>query len=312
MLHLMGGWRANATDEQKQKFKESVSKWKKKMWENLSEEEKIKRIEQLKINVEKWRKNQTDEKKKKFKEKMSKVMKERWKNKEYRELKSKQVSEQMRAQRSSYTEEEKEFKIQDIKNKAKEYRESLTEEGRREYIDKMYQWRVAAAEEREKRWEIKRPCQYPKCILWAKADSNINLEREKLFLNNWFSLEKEFPIWNYLYDFKINNTLIEINPYAWHNSTRAPKYPWAQPKDKLYHYNKAKNAIDNWYKIIEVWDWTSKEDVILWLKEWKIFEISSPRLNRYNPKNEEHIIDNWYNREDMINEWYIEIRDCWF
>ena len=92
MLYLMGSWRANATDEQKQKFKESVSKWKKKMWENLSEEEKIKRIEQLKINVEKWRKNQTDEKKKKFKEKMSKVMKERWKNKEYRELKSKQVS----------------------------------------------------------------------------------------------------------------------------------------------------------------------------------------------------------------------------
>ncbi len=65
-------------------------------------------------------------------------------------------------------------------------------------------------------------------------------------------------------------------------------------------------------KIIEVWDWISKEDVILWLKEWKIFEISSPRLNRYNPKNKKHIIDNWYNREDMINEWYIEIRDCWF
>ena len=70
---------------------------------------------------------------------MSKVMKERWKNKEYRELKSKQVSEQMRAQRGSYTEEEKESRIQDIKNKAKEYRESLTEEERREYIDKMYQ-----------------------------------------------------------------------------------------------------------------------------------------------------------------------------
>lgn len=303
---------ANATDEQRQKFKEAVSKWKKKMRENFSKEERAKHIKQLKINAEKWRKNKSEEAKKRFKEKMSNIMRERWKDSEYKELKRKQVSEQMKTQWASYTEEEKETKRQDIKNKAKKYRESLTEEEKKELEDKMYQWRVAAAKEREKRGEIKRPCQYPQCILWAKADSDTNLEREKLFLDNWFSLEKEFPVWNYLYDFKIGNTLIEINPYAWHNSTWAPSYPWAKPKDKLYHYNKAKNAIDNWYEIIEVWDWISKEEVLLYLKEWKTFELSLPRLNRYNPKNKKHIIDNWHDRERMIEKWYIEIRDCWF
>ena len=308
MLHLMGNWRASATDEQRQRFKESVSKWKKKMWENLSEEEKIKRIEQLKINVEKWRKNQTDEKKKKFREKMSKVMKERWKNKEYRELKSKQVSEQMRAQRGSYTEEEKEFRIQDIKNKAKEYRESLTEEGRREYIDKMYQWRVAAAEEREKRWEIKRPCQYPQCILWAKADSWENLKWENIFIDKWYSFLKEFPLWNYMYDFKINNTLIEINPYAWHNSTWVPNYPWAKIKDKYYHYNKTKYAIDGWYNIINIRDWIDKNTVLSLLNKTTHIK-DAPTLHRYNPKSKEHLIDEWYDTEDMLSKGFIEIRD---
>lgn len=303
---------ARATEEQRLKFKGAVSKWKKKMRENFSKEERAKHIKQLKINAERWRKNKSEEAKKRFKEKMSNIMRERWKDNKYKELKRKQVSERMKAQWASYTEEEKEAKRQDIKNKAKKYRESLTEEEKKEYIDKMSQWRITAAEEREKRGEIKWPCQYPQCILWAKADSDTNLEREKLFLDNWFSLEKEFPVWNYLYDFKIGNTLIEINPYAWHNSTWAPSYPWAKPKDKLYHYNKAKNAIDNWYEIIEVWDWISKKEVLLYLKEWKTFELSPPRLNRYNPKNGEHIIDNWYDREDMINKWYIEIRDCWF
>ncbi len=55
---------SNATEEQRQNFKEAVSKWKKEMRKNLSEEERAKRIKQLKINVEKWRRNQTDEKKK--------------------------------------------------------------------------------------------------------------------------------------------------------------------------------------------------------------------------------------------------------
>ena len=59
----------NATEEQKQKFKESVSEWKKKAWKILSKEEKTKHIRQLKINAEKWRKNKSEESKKSSKKK---------------------------------------------------------------------------------------------------------------------------------------------------------------------------------------------------------------------------------------------------
>lgn len=301
---------ANATDEQKQRFKEAVSEWKKKAWKILSKEGKTRHIRQLKTNAEKWRKNKSEESKRKFKEKMSNVMKERWKDNKYKEFKRRQISEQMKIQWNSYTEEEKEAKKQDIKNRAKAYRESLTKKEREEYTDKMYQWRVAAAKEREKRGEIKRPCQYPQCILWAKADSNINAKREELFLNNWLSLKKEFPVWNYLYDFKINNTLIEINPYAWHNSTRVPSYPWAKPKDKLYHYNKTKYAIDNWYNIINIRDRMGLDEVISLLDK-QTYINKEPTLHRYNPKTKEHIIDDWFIVADMLDKGFIEIRDWW-
>lgn len=302
----------NATDEQKQRFKEAVSRWKKKAWKILSKEEKARHIRQLKINAEKWRKNKSEESKRKFKEKMSNVMKERWKDNKYKEFKRRQISEQMKIQWDSYTEEEKEAKIQDIKDKAKAYRESPTKEEREEYTDKMYQWRIAAAEEREKRGEIKRACQFPECLSWAKAISKINLKRKQILIDNGFSPEMEHPLWDYCYDFKIWDTLIEINPYAYHNSTRAPKIPWAKVKDKMYHYNKAKNAIDRWYKLIMVRDRTTVDFVIDCLKSKTTFVLWGPNLHRYNIKTKEHILDEWFDREEMISKWYVEIYDCWF
>ena len=306
----MNRW-TNASEEDKENFRKAVSKWKKKMRENYSEEEREKHIKQLKENHKKWRINQTEEKKKAFSKKMSDIMKERRKDKKYRELKHNQVSEQMKKQREWYSDEEKKNRIEDIKLKARQYRDSLNEEEKKEYIDKMYQWRVKAAEKREKEWKIKWPCQFPKCLSWAKAISNTNLQREKEFLNNWFNPIKEYPLWDYCYDFKIWNTLIEINPYAYHNSTWVPRLPWIKLKDKTYHYNKAQNAISKWYNIIEVWDWLSVDEIISLLKNNKTISISSPKLHWYNPKTKEHIIDDWRDIEQMINEWFLEIRDCW-
>lgn len=308
----MANWRATATEEQRQRFREAVSKWKKRMRENLSEEEKEKHINQLKENYKKWKENHTEESKKKFSDKMSKILKERWKNKDYRKYKSEATSAQMKRQWESYTDEEKEMKRKDIINKARQYRESLDEEWKKEYLNKMYEWRVKAANEREKNWLIKRPCQYPECILWAKANSWENIKWDKIFIDKWFYYQKEFSLWNYTYDFKIWNTLIEINPYAWHNSTWVPNIKWAKPKDKYYHYNKAKNAIDNWYWIIEVWDWVTKEDVFKAIEKWWNKNIWKPRLNWFNYKVWEHIIDNNYDKEEMISKWYVEIWDAWF
>lgn len=65
---------------------------------------------------------------------------------------------------------------------------------------------------------------------------------------------REFPIGVRSYDFKVGNTLIEINPTPTHNST----WGWRGHKDgidKEYHKNKANLANDNGYRCISLFDW---------------------------------------------------------
>lgn len=80
-------------------------------------------------------------------------------------------------------------------------------------------------------------------------------------------ISREFviPKTKYRYDFKIGNTLIEIDPCIWHNSTFNPK---GEPKPMDYHYNKSKCAFENGYKCIHVFDW---DDL------GKIAELLKPR-----------------------------------
>ena len=131
-------------------------------------------------------------------------------------------------------------------------------------------------------------------------------------LNNiWYKVDMEFNLWYYSYDLKIWNILIEINPFAFHNSTWVPNKFGAKIKDKMYHYNKAKYAVDNWYNIIMVWDWMNENEVVDLIKNIKSTKIKEPRLHWYNPKTKEHLIDKNFCREDMINQWYLEIYDWW-
>ena len=148
-------------------------------------------------------------------------------------------------------------------------------------------------------------------IWWIKDISKINLEYCNLLEHEWFNIEKEFWVDMYRYDIKIWNILIEINPFPYHNSTWCPKIKWAKKKEKDYHNKKAECAINNWYIIIMVWDWINYNDVIKIIKNIKKTELWSISLHRYNKTTKEHIIDEWYNRDDMINKWFVEIYDAW-
>ena len=141
--------------------------------------------------------------------------------------------------------------------------------------------------------------------------SKVNRFYEWLLSELWYSTEMEFCLWRYSYDLRVWNILIELNPFAYHNSSWVPNIPWAKPKDKLYHYNKAKNAIDNWYNIIMVWDWMWQKEVINIFKSLKQTIISNPVLHWYNPKKKEHLVDDWYDKDEMLKKWYVEIYDAW-
>ena len=107
--------------------------------------------------------------------------------------------------------------------------------------------------------------------------SKINQNFAKLLKDNNIEFEQEFVIKNKSYDFKINNTLIEINPTYTHNSTVGPyiKNHKCNSLNKDYHLNKFKLAQENGYHCIHVWDWD----------DWnKIINLLSPKQKLYARK----------------------------
>lgn len=136
--------------------------------------------------------------------------------------------------------------------------------------------------------------------------SKTNLSYKSALENLWFEVEPEYRVWHYLYDFKVWSTLIEINPYAFHNSTRAPKW---EPKTNDYHYNKVKYAIDYGYNVIMVRDRTPFDELIQLLDSDFIIVQHIPRVHRYNYKTKEHIIWSGYDRQSMEEDWFVLIYD---
>lgn len=137
-----------------------------------------------------------------------------------------------------------------------------------------------------------------------------NIEYKKFLETLWYNVVLEKRIWYKSFDLGIDGTVIEINPFAYHNSTRFP-YNTGTPKKSNYHYIRYKYAIDNWYRCIMVRDWTTNNELIQMIEDkWFHYEWPS-RLHRYNPRTKEHIIDEWLDKEDMINRWFLEIYDCW-
>lgn len=93
----------------------------------------------------------------------------------------------------------------------------------------------------------------------AKTISNINIEFAKNISDNGIKCELEYKIINKSFDIKVENTLIEINPYITHNSTWSP---FGNPKDINYHFNKTKLGTDNGFRVINVWDWDDQYKII--------------------------------------------------
>lgn len=132
----------------------------------------------------------------------------------------------------------------------------------------------------------------------------------KMYLESlWYKVELEANVGNKCYDLKVGDTVIEINPFVYHNSTWFP-YHKGHPKKPNYHQIRKDYAINNWYKCIMVRDWTTDSELTRMLEDkWFHYEWP-PRLHRYNWKTKEHIIDDWFNKDSMVNNWFVEIYDC--
>ena len=97
-------------------------------------------------------------------------------------------------------------------------------------------------------------------------DSKPNRDFAELLDNNNIRYEREFRCGKYSYDFKVGNTLIEINPTATHN-TRFSPYGDKYVKDRYYHRDKSKLAKENGYNVVHVFDWDDKNKIINLLRD---------------------------------------------
>lgn len=98
-------------------------------------------------------------------------------------------------------------------------------------------------------------------------DSGPNRLFASILDKNSIKYVREFVIDSCSYDFKVNNFLIEINPFSTHNSTWGI---FGEPKDLFYHYNKTKLAKDSGFTCLNVWDWDNIDIILDILKENKI------------------------------------------
>lgn len=123
-------------------------------------------------------------------------------------------------------------------------------------------------------------------------NSQANLEFEQLLIDNNINYSREFPIDNYSYDFKVGKYLIEIDPFATHNST------WGirgnPPKEYSYHLNKSRKAAENGYFCIHIFDWEDKNKIINKFLNMTEVDSISCDLREINPVEARKFLDSYH------------------
>ena len=130
----------------------------------------------------------------------------------------------------------------------------------------------------------------------AKNSRNYNSRPNELFKDileeNHITYEREFKVGDKLYDFKVDNILIEINPSPTHNTNWNPY--GGKVMDSMYHFNKTKNAHDNGYFLLNIWDWDdinkilniidNKNKKIIGARQCFIKELNNKTCNEFLDK----------------------------
>lgn len=107
-------------------------------------------------------------------------------------------------------------------------------------------------------------CMHEKCINATNGmHSKPNDSFETLLVSNGIQIDcREFVINTYRYDFKIGNVLIEIDPYATHNTL------WSIHRDPIkdtYHKEKSLVAKQFGYRCVHIFDWDDINKILMLL-----------------------------------------------
>lgn len=120
----------------------------------------------------------------------------------------------------------------------------------------------------------------------SHGNSNVNKYFAAYLLSCGIPFEKEVAVGNFVYDFALGKSLIELDPYATHNCSWGI---FGDPKDKEYHRNKTLNAIKNGYQCYHIFDWCDYRTLIYSIINKKCHKIDTglPKMFIFDTKTKE-------------------------
>jgi len=145
------------------------------------------------------------------------------------------------------------------------------------------------------RYGVEYMCLSQKAHNSRNSQSKPNENFKDLLIENNIKYEKEKYLCGKSFDFLVNNTLIEINPYPTHNINWNPF--GGKMIGKTYHYDKTKLARDNNYRIINIWDWDDKSKIAKSLIKKNKLYARNCTIKRINKK----ILDEFLNQYHFQN-----------
>lgn len=125
--------------------------------------------------------------------------------------------------------------------------------------------------------------------------SKINLKFQNKLNDLDVKNEIEFYLSPYYYDFKIDDTLIEIDPTATHNCT-INFYNFSNEKviKRDYHLNKTKNANNNGYRCIHIFDWDDEDKIIDLIRNKNRIYARNCILKEIDKLNADNFLDKYH------------------
>lgn len=139
-------------------------------------------------------------------------------------------------------------------------------------------WREKVVKTNMNRYGVPYYCLTANCRNYRGSLSAPNINFANLLQKNDIMYTSEFVCGKYRYDFKIDDMLIEIDPFPTHN------VDWGlynNPVDKLYHRNKTLNAVEHGYKCIHIYDWIDFSDIIYLMRNCTLFVKDNSYCKEY-------------------------------
>lgn len=157
------------------------------------------------------------------------------------------------------------FQNEEIREKAKQ---TNLEKYGKEFASQSEEVKDRIKESNLKNHGIEYFCQHPDCFKASQRISKVNKKFHEILNENGIENELEFIVENYGYDLRVENTLIEINPFVTHNSTWGPRFGSTQksPKPRDYHLQKTNFAKEHGFHCIHIFDWDDSDKIVEMLK----------------------------------------------